>query len=117
LECRRHPAFQHNQVGGQYESINADLHAAEAQLTALASAASAIPQGSPIQPDIDLDANATTRPLEAVVALVARVMRSGSANPSSAHWLGGAARSVLEQARDGVASLLPGILPEAVIFG
>lgn len=66
---------------------------------------------------MDLDANATTRPLDAVIALVARVMRSGSANPSSAHWLGAAARSVLEQAQDGVASLLPGILPEAVIFG
>jgi len=66
---------------------------------------------------MDLDANATTHPLDAVIALVTQVMRSGSANPSSAHWLGAAARSVLEQARDGVASLLPGILPEAVIFG
>lgn len=86
-------------------------------MTALASAKSAIPQNSPARFDIDLDANATTRPLDAVIALMAQVMRSGSANPSSAHWLGAAARSVLEQARDGVASLLPGILPEAVIFG
>lgn len=65
---------------------------------------------------IDLDANATTRPLEDVVDLVTRVMRNGGANPSSAHWLGDAARTILERARDGVASLVPGSLSEGVIF-
>ena len=74
------------------------------------------PSTPPVCRDICLDANATTRPLEEVIELVAEVMRSGAANPSSAHWLGGAARTILEQARDGAASLLPGVMPEAVIF-
>jgi len=65
---------------------------------------------------IDLDANATTRPLEDVVDLVTSVMRNGGANPSSAHWLGGTARAILERARDGVASLLPDSFSEGVIF-
>ena len=85
-------------------------------MTALASPEITIPQSVPTRSDINLDANATTRPLDEVVDLVADMMRYGSANPSSAHWLGGVARSVLEEARDGVASLLPGTLPEAVIF-
>jgi cysteine desulfurase len=65
---------------------------------------------------IYLDANATARPLSEVVALVASVMRDGYANPSSAHWLGSDARALIEQARDGVASLLRGTLPEGVVF-
>lgn len=65
---------------------------------------------------INLDANATTRPLEDVVDLVTSVMRNGGANPSSAHWLGGTARAILERARDGVASLLPDSFSEGVIF-
>jgi cysteine desulfurase len=65
---------------------------------------------------ICLDANATTRPLEQVVELMATSMRQDWGNPSSAHWLGGAARACLERARDDVSSLLPGSLPEGVIF-
>lgn len=93
------------------------MHSLAADVTAPASSACAAPRTPPVQPDIDLDANATTRPLDEVIDLVAAVMRGGAANPSSAHWLGAIARSVLEQARDGVASLLPGTLPEAVVFG
>jgi cysteine desulfurase len=65
---------------------------------------------------ICLDANATTQPLEQVIDLIANSMRQDWGNPSSAHWLGGAARACLERARDGVTSLLPGTLPEGVIF-
>jgi cysteine desulfurase len=65
---------------------------------------------------IFLDANATTRPLDAVIDMVACVMRGAYANPSSAHWLGNEARRVLEIARDDITALFPGIFPEGVIF-
>ena len=85
-------------------------------MTVFPSPETAAPRDTLVRPDMDLDANATTRALDEVVDLVSDTMRGGSANPSSAHWLGGAARSALEQARDGVASLLPGVLPEGVVF-
>lgn len=85
-------------------------------MTVLPSPEAAAPRDALVRPDIDLDANATTRALDEVVGLVSDLMRRGPANPSSAHWLGGAARSALEEARDGVASLLPGVLPEGVVF-
>ena len=85
-------------------------------MTVLSSSEIAAPRDALVRPDIDLDANATTRSLDEVVDLVSDVMRRGPANPSSAHWLGGVACSTLEEARDGVVSLLPGTLPEAVVF-
>ena len=66
--------------------------------------------------EICLDANATTRPLDEVIGFVSAAMRGDGGNPSSAHWLGGIARTLLEGARDDVTSLLPGTLPEGVIF-
>jgi cysteine desulfurase len=66
--------------------------------------------------NIYLDANATTRALFPVVDIVASVMRDNYANASSAHWLGGNARAVVERARDGVAALLAGTLPDGVVF-
>lgn len=84
-------------------------------MTTLAPCKTAVPRAPTAQP-ICLDANATTRPLDEVIDLVADVMRASVGNPSSAHWLGNASRVTLEHARDGVASLLPGTLPEAVIF-
>lgn len=70
---------------------------------------------SPVK-DICLDANATTRPLDEVIDVVSAAMRGNGGNPSSAHWLGGIARTLLEGARDDVTSLLPGTLPEGVVF-
>ena len=66
--------------------------------------------------EICLDANATTRPLDEVIGVVTATMRGDGGNPSSAHWRGGIARTLLEGARDDVTSLLPGTLPEGVIF-
>lgn len=63
-----------------------------------------------------LDNNSTTPPLRAVTDAVLRTMKTASWNPSSAHSLGAGARALLEQARDGVCALLPGLLPEGVIF-
>jgi cysteine desulfurase len=65
---------------------------------------------------IYLDHNATTRPLPEVVELVARTMAETWANPSSAHWLGGEARALLEAARDGICELVLGAYPEGVRF-
>lgn len=65
---------------------------------------------------IYLDHNATTRPLPEVVDLVARTMGQTWANASSAHWLGGEARAVLEAARDSICELVRGALPEGVRF-
>ena len=66
--------------------------------------------------EICLDANATTRPLDEVIGVVSAAMRGDGGNPSSAHWRGGIARTLLEGARDDVTRLLPGTLPEGVIF-
>jgi cysteine desulfurase len=55
---------------------------------------------------INLDHNATTRPLPEVVETVARVMRDGWANPGSRHALGRRARQELESARETIAAIL-----------
>jgi len=64
---------------------------------------------------IDFDHNATTRPFDEVIYLVARTYREAFANPGSRHAEGRAARRVLEAARESMASQL-GCLPEEVIF-
>jgi cysteine desulfurase len=65
---------------------------------------------------IYLDANATTRALEPVIEEMLQVMRSGAANPASAHLGGAQARHIVERARDMVCNLVQGALPEDVIF-
>lgn len=64
---------------------------------------------------IDLDHNATTRPLPEVVETVARVMVEAYANPGSRHSAGRAARQVLEDARETIAAIL-NAKPEEVVF-
>lgn len=64
---------------------------------------------------IDLDANATTRPLPEVVDCVARHMRESYGNPGSRHALGRRARQVLETSRDTIATILSAE-PDEVIF-
>ncbi|BBF94348.1 cysteine desulfurase family protein [Blastochloris tepida] len=72
---------------------------------------------SPVLPaPIYLDHNATTRPLPEVMDVVARTMAETWANPSSAHWLGGKARAVLERARDDICDLVSGAMSEGVVF-
>ena len=65
---------------------------------------------------IYLDANATVRPLDSVVAAVTDAMRNSWGNPSSEHRAGIAARQVLERARDAVSALLVGVDPDDVIL-
>ena len=55
---------------------------------------------------IYLDSNATTRPADEVVEVVARTMRESWANPSSVHRAGGEAKRVVELARESVARLV-----------
>ncbi|MCA6218612.1 cysteine desulfurase [Ideonella sp. B7] len=64
---------------------------------------------------IDLDHNATTRPLPAVVAAMVRAMEGTWANPSSMHEPGQAARRALAEARARVAALL-GCQPVELVF-
>ena len=64
---------------------------------------------------IDLDHNATTRPLPEVVATVCEVMRNAYANPGSRHAAGRRARQVLEDARETVAEALS-VQPQEVVF-
>lgn len=64
---------------------------------------------------IDLDHNATTRPLPEVVETVARVMREAYANPGSRHAAGRRARRVLEESRESVAEILNSE-PSEVVF-
>ncbi len=64
---------------------------------------------------IDLDANATTRPLPEVVECVARHLRESYGNPGSRHALGRRARQVLETSRDTIAAIL-GAEPDEVLF-
>lgn len=64
---------------------------------------------------IDLDHNATTRPLPEVVETVARLMREAYANPGSRHAAGRKARQVLEQSRETIAQIL-GAAPAEVVF-
>lgn len=65
---------------------------------------------------IYLDANATTAPLPSVIEDMVRVMRSGAANPASAHSAGGYARRIVEAARDRICDLVRGADPEDVVF-
>lgn len=62
-----------------------------------------------------LDNNATTQPLPEVVAVMAEHLRSGYANPSSAHRFGQQARHQIEQARSHVANLI-GAAPSEIVF-
>lgn len=64
---------------------------------------------------IDLDANATTRPLPEVADCVARHLRETPGNPGSRHALGRRARQVLEASRETIAAIL-GAEPEEVVF-
>ncbi|PVE22834.1 cysteine desulfurase [Microvirga sp. KLBC 81] len=65
---------------------------------------------------IYLDANATTAASESVVAAVFAAMRGALGNPSSIHAAGADARNAITRARDEVCLLIPGALPEGVIF-
>jgi len=64
---------------------------------------------------IDLDANATTRPLPEVVETVARCLSDFPGNPGSRHALGRKARQVLESSRESIAAIL-GAAPDELIF-
>lgn len=64
---------------------------------------------------IDLDANATTRPLPEVVEVVARHLSETWGNPGSRHGLGRRARRVLEESRESIAAIL-GAQPDEVLF-
>ena len=57
-------------------------------------------------PVIDLDHNATTKPLPEVIETMVAVMRDAYANPGSQHQLGRAARRVLERSRETIAEIL-----------
>ncbi len=62
-----------------------------------------------------LDWNATTPPLEAVIAAMAEAARTAWGNPASVHGSGRAARDVVETAREAVAKLV-GASARDVIF-
>lgn len=64
---------------------------------------------------IHLDANGNAPPTAGVIAAVIEAMQHGG-NPSSAHAAGEDGRVLLTSARDAVASLLEGALPENVTF-
>lgn len=64
---------------------------------------------------IDLDHNATTRPLPEVIETVARVSAEAYANPGSRHAVGRKARQILEKARETVAEVL-NASPQEVVF-
>lgn len=64
---------------------------------------------------IDLDANATTRPLPEVIDTVARCLAEFPGNPGSRHGLGRKARQVLESSRETIAAIL-GAHPDEVHF-
>ena len=64
---------------------------------------------------IDLDSNATTRPLPRVCEQVERAMREVWGNPSSDGPLGRQARNMVEDARGAVAALIDAE-PERIIF-
>lgn len=64
---------------------------------------------------IDLDANATTRPLPEVIDVVSRHLSETWGNPGSRHGLGRKARRVLEEARESIAAIL-GAQPEELLF-
>ena len=64
---------------------------------------------------VDLDANATTRPLPEVVEVVALHLRDTWGNPGSRHGLGRQARRILEDSRESIAARL-GADPDEVVF-
>lgn len=64
---------------------------------------------------IDLDANATTRPLPEVVDVVAHHLHETWGNPGSRHGLGRRARRVLEDSRESIAAIL-GAEPDELLF-
>lgn len=64
---------------------------------------------------IYLDHNATTRPFDAVIDVVAAAYREAFANPGSRHAEGRQARRVLEAARESLAARLD-CLPEEIVF-
>jgi len=65
---------------------------------------------------INLDAAANAVPTIEVIDAVVSAMRSGAANPASAHELGNRSRALLARARDGVLSLLDGGVDDGVTF-
>ncbi|MER9304366.1 cysteine desulfurase family protein [Mesorhizobium sp. M0496] len=65
---------------------------------------------------INLDAAANTAPTEEVIEAVIAALRSGAANPASAHELGDRSRAILARARDSVLSLITGAEEESVTF-
>ena len=65
---------------------------------------------------INLDAAANTDPTEEVIEAIISALRSGAANPASAHELGDRARAILARARDSVLSLVTGAVEEGVTF-
>ncbi len=68
-----------------------------------------------MNPVIDLDANATTRPWPEVVETVAFHLQETWGNPGSRHGLGRKARRVLEESRESIAAIL-GAQPDEVLF-
>ncbi len=64
---------------------------------------------------IDLDANATTRPVPQVVEAVGEACRTLWANPSSVHRAGQRARAAVELARQEIARLI-GASPREIVF-
>lgn len=70
---------------------------------------------APVNREIYLDNNATTKPLAEVVSAMVDVLGAGFGNPSSAHAAGERARDVLRVARCRVARLLGGD-PNRIVF-
>jgi cysteine desulfurase len=64
---------------------------------------------------IDLDHNATTRPLPQVIEAMSRHFRESYANPGSRHAEGRTARKALESARESIAHIL-GARPDELVF-
>lgn len=64
---------------------------------------------------IDLDANATTRPLPEVIETVAQCLNDVPGNPGSRHGLGRKARQILEASREAIAAVL-GADADEVVF-
>ena len=64
---------------------------------------------------IYLDHNATTPVDPRVIDAMTTCLREEFGNPSSLHWFGQRARTVLEEARSQVASLI-GAAPQEIVF-
>lgn len=65
---------------------------------------------------IYLDANATTEVSEHVRSSLLTGLGESWGNPSSNHEVGARARRAMAKARDDIVSLIPGALPEGIIF-